>query len=120
MPNHKTDTKKKTLLSALEKSLGVVTTACKSVGLSRETHYKWMKEDEDYRLQVEEISSIQLDFVESKLIDRINNGDTTAIIFYLNSKGKTRGYNRHTEEKREQIKWPSNIVFNMTPDDKEV
>ena len=51
----KTDSKKKTLLEALEKSLGVVTDACKMVDISRDTHYRWLKEYETYREAVEEI-----------------------------------------------------------------
>ena len=120
MPNNKTDIRKKLLLEALEKSLGIVTTACKAANISRDCHYEWLKNDEEYKKRVNEISEIQLDFVENKLIDRINKGDTTAIIFYLNSKGKARGYNRQNEEKRENVKWPSNFTFNIVKNDEEV
>ena len=41
--NHmdKTEQHKKAMLEALEKSLGVVTSACKNVGIGRTTHYLW-------------------------------------------------------------------------------
>ena len=42
---------KKALVQALEKSLGVVSTACKAAGISRDTHYRWLKEDPDYKAQ---------------------------------------------------------------------
>ena len=87
-----TDTHKKAMIEALEKSLGIVTTACKSVGISRETHYRWFREDENYKQAVESISDIALDFAESKLHKQIETGDTTATIFYLKTKGKKRGY----------------------------
>lgn len=80
------------MIEALEKSLGIVTTACKSVGISRVTHYEWMKEDEEYRKSVEGISDIALDFAESKLHKSIESGSDTATIFYLKTKGKKRGY----------------------------
>ena len=107
------DTKKKLMLEALEKSLGIITTACKAVGISRGSHYQYMENDAEYAAKVNELTEVQLDFVESKLIERINKGDTVAIIFYLNNKGKSRGYNRHNEERREAIQWPSNFTFNV-------
>jgi hypothetical protein len=84
--------KKKAMIEALEKSLGIVTTACKQVGISRDTHYRWLKEDESYKEQVESIGDIALDFAESKLHKQIESGDTTATIFFLKTKGKKRGY----------------------------
>ena len=35
--------KKSAMLQALEKSLGVVTVACKSAEIPRSTYYKWLK-----------------------------------------------------------------------------
>ena len=107
------DTKKKLMLEALEKSLGIITTACKAVGISRASHYQYMERDAEYAAKINELTEVQLDFVESKLIERINKGDTVAIIFYLNNQGKSRGYNRYNEERREAIQWPSNFTFNV-------
>lgn len=87
-----TDTRKVAMLKALEKSLGVVTTAAKQVGLDRTTHYEWMRTDDDYRAAVESVEDIALDFAETKLHNMINNEDTAATIFYLKTKGKKRGY----------------------------
>jgi hypothetical protein len=105
------DIHKKAMLKALEKSLGVVTTACKFVDISRETHYRWLREDAEYKEAVECISDIAIDFAESKLHDNIENGSDTAIIFYLKTKGKKRGYIERQEiavEKMPSIKieWP--------------
>jgi hypothetical protein len=83
---------KKAMLEALEKSLGIVTKACKMVGISRETHYSWLRNDEKYAAAVSEVGEVALDFAESKLHEKINSGDTTAIIFYLKTKGRERGY----------------------------
>lgn len=86
------DTLKRAQLEALEKSLGVVTQACKISGVARSTHYKWMSEDKEYKAAVEDLDNLALDFAESKLHKEIEKGQITAIIFYLKTKGKRRGY----------------------------
>lgn len=86
------DAIKKAMLAALEKTLGVVTPACLEVGIARSTHYRWMEEDEKYKKDVESLLDFQIDFVESKLFENINNGDTTSAIFYLKTKARHRGY----------------------------
>jgi hypothetical protein len=80
------------MIAALEQSLGIVTTACKSVGIERNTHYNWIKEDEDYKAAVDSIQDITLDFAESQLHKQIKDGEVTSTIFYLKTKGKKRGY----------------------------
>lgn len=84
--------KKIAMLNALEKSLGIVTTAAKNVGIHRQTHYDWMKKDEDYKKAVEEINEVALDFAESSLHKQIADKVPTSTIFYLKTKGKKRGY----------------------------
>jgi hypothetical protein len=94
----KIKTQKNAMIEALEKSLGIVTTACKKVGIARQTHYNWMADDVDYKNAVESISDMALDFAESKLHEQINNNDTAATIFYLKTKGKKRGYIERVEQ----------------------
>lgn len=88
---------KKALIDALEKSLGVVTTACKSVGIDRSTFYDYLKNDAEFAAAVSDIENIAIDFAESQLHKQIQKGDTTATIFYLKTKGKKRGYVEKTE-----------------------
>jgi hypothetical protein len=85
------------MIEALEKSLGIVTVACKQVGISRQTHYDWYNGDIEYKKAVEDISDIALDFAESMLHKQIENKDTVATIFYLKCRGKKRGYIERTE-----------------------
>lgn len=92
-----TDILKSNMIEALEKSLGIVTTACKAVGISRQTHYEWCKTDADYNAKVEGISDIALDFAESQLHKQIQSGEVSSTIFYLKTKGKKRGYIEKTE-----------------------
>jgi hypothetical protein len=83
---------KAAMLTALRKTLGIVTPACESVGIARITHYDWMSNDPAYKKAVEEIKDIEIDFVESKLHSLINDKCPAAIIFHLKCQGKRRGY----------------------------
>ena len=87
-----TQLQKKAMLEALEKSLGVVTKAAKLVGIDRGTHYYWMRTDEEYKIQVEDLQDVTLDFAESQLHKQIQDGNVSATIFYLKTRGKKRGY----------------------------
>jgi len=89
--------KKESILKALENSLGVVTVACKSADVPRSTYYKWLNEDEDFAAEVKDIENIALDFGESQLHKQIGNGNTSATIFFLKTKGKKRGYIERSE-----------------------
>jgi hypothetical protein len=91
------DINKKAMIEALEKSLGIVTTAAKQVGIARSTHYLWLETDPDYKMAVEGISDMTLDFAESQLHKRMKADSDTAIIFYLKTKGKKRGYIERSE-----------------------
>ena len=83
---------KKEVLQALEQTLGIVTPACKMVGVGRTTFYQWLKDDDDFRAKVTELHNHTLDFVESKLHKAIRDDNLPAVIFYLKTRGKERGY----------------------------
>ena len=80
------------MIKALEQSLGVVTTAAKIAGIHRSTHYEWLKTDEDCNQKVIDLENVTLDFAESQLHKQVKEGNTTATIFLLKTKGKKRGY----------------------------
>ena len=97
MPTDTTDIRKAQMLEALEASLGIVTSACKAVGIHRSTHYDWMRSDEAYRMAVRDIDDVAVDFAESQLHRLIKEGNPAANIFFLKTKGKHRGYIERTE-----------------------
>lgn len=86
------DGRQKEFIGALTQEHGLIVTACKSMGISTGTFYNWKKKSPEFADAVKDVLEEQTDFVESKLRDRIEKGDTTAIIFYLKTKGKDRGY----------------------------
>jgi hypothetical protein len=89
---HDIETNKKNLLIALEKSLGIVTPACKEVGISRNTFYVYYKNDPEFKAAVDDINEVTLDFVENQLLKNIKNGDNQAIMFFMKYKARKRGY----------------------------
>ena len=95
----KTDIKKREILEALEKSLGIVTTACKQVGINRDTYYEWLKKDKEFKKKVKELENVALDFAESQLHKQIAKGNPLSTMFYLKCKGKKRGYIEQQELK---------------------
>ena len=85
---------KKAFLEAYEKSFGNILVSCKTVGIARQTYYNWIEKDPEFKKEIESVEPQEkfLDFLEGKLVEKINGGDTTSLIFALKTKGKKRGY----------------------------
>jgi hypothetical protein len=83
---------KKQLLEALERSLGIVTPACKEVGISRNQFYIYYNTDPDFKKSVDDINEITLDFAENQLLKKIKEGSERSILFYMKYRGRKRGY----------------------------
>ena len=96
--------KKEQFVQAMKDCLGIVSSACQQVNISRTLYYQWRKTDEDFAKKCDEIKDMQIDFVEGKLLSNINNGDVTSIIFYLKTVGKTRGYTDKALPKSDAVK----------------
>lgn len=90
--------KKNKLLECLAANLGNITLSCAEAGCSRWTYYNLYEKNADFKKQADDIQNIALDAVENALLRNIRDGDTTAIIFYLKCKGKSRGYVEKTDK----------------------
>ena len=84
--------KQQRFLKAFEKSHGIISYACEKVGISRQTYYNWLDAYPAFAERAKEIEESTLDRVELKLLEAITDGNIAAIIFYLKTKGKKRGY----------------------------
>ena len=97
------------MLEALEKSLGIVSTACKMVDVSTEPPItQWLKSDEEYKSAVNSIQDGVLDFAESHLYKLVKEGNPAATIFFLKTKGKKRGYIERQEievQEKKPLSW---------------
>lgn len=94
------------MLAALKESLGVVTTACDAVGISRECHYNYLRTDKEYKRAVKDIENVTLDFAESQLHKQIKKGNPLSTMFFLKCKGRKRGY-----IEQQDIKIQGNMKF---------
>ena len=105
---------KKKLIQALEKSLGIVSSACKIVEINRSTFYKYYNEDKEFKKEVDSINDVALDFAESKLLENIKDKKETSIIFYLKTKGKKRGYIESIKHDVD-VKKEENVILYQLP-----
>ena len=79
--------KKKLMYETLKEQLGSVSASAKIVGIHRRTHYDWIRDDKNYKKQVEGIKNYIIEVVENALFKSIMDGSVQAQIFYLKSKG---------------------------------
>ena len=93
-----TQEKKVQVLKIFEKKGANVSVTCEAANIGRRTFYYWRENDKDFDAACKDIEEALVDFAESMLIEKINGKDLTAIIFYLKTKGKDRGYEERTEQ----------------------
>jgi hypothetical protein len=89
--------RKAAMLTALKHSMGIVTPALEMINLSRSVYYNWLKTDPGFREEVNAIEESRYDFVETKMVERINAGSDTMLIWYSKTKMKHRGFIERTE-----------------------
>jgi len=117
----KTRLKKKNVLSAIGDTLGHIGNACKQADISQRTHELWMHKDPEYKRAFRDNAEYMKDEFEYLLKKQAYSSDTKAIIFFLKTKGKDRGYletQKHINEHSGEIKNPQGIVVNLMSDPK--
>lgn len=87
------------IAKAYEKKGGNVSATCLALGMSRQCFYTRKEKSKELRERLDEIDEALLDFAESKLIQHINDGNLTALLFFLKTKGKKRGYVEQIDNK---------------------
>lgn len=95
------DNRKQNLLAALREARGIVSVA--RAGVARRTFYNWLDTDKDFKLSVEDVNEEAVDFVEGKLLERIEGGAERSIIFFLKTRGKKRGYKESGSGENEML-----------------
>jgi len=88
---------KKEFLEALKRCAGNVSEATKQVPIHRSTHYDWIEQDPEYAAAVDAIKESLIDRAEGVLHGLIGEGNVPAVLFFLKTQGKKRGYIERTE-----------------------
>lgn len=77
---------------AIAQANGLVSIAARRLGVTRSAIYDAAKRHPTVRQALDDARERTTDLAEGKLIQQINEGNTTAIIFYLKTQAKQRGY----------------------------
>src|SRR5580693_3731296 len=83
--------------AALRASAGILSAAALKLGCTTRTIRNYLDRSEQLREVEAEIVDQNLDLAETKLLTAIRDGNLTAVIFYLKTKGKARGYTERSE-----------------------
>lgn len=87
----------KQIEDALRKGAGLRTAAANILGCSPSTITNYLDRSEELNAVLAEIKNQHLDLAESKLLTAIKSGNMTAIIFFLKTIGRHRGYSERIE-----------------------
>ena len=79
-------------VQAVTESQGLISVAARRLGVTRAAVYRAAKDHEEVKTALEDARERTTDLAEGKLFQKINEGDNTAIIFYLKTQAKKRGY----------------------------
>ena len=80
------------MIEVIQDAKGILTVAARKLECSRNTVYRYINKYATVKDAYEEANESNIDFVETKLMEQINKGNITAIIFFLKTKAKHRGY----------------------------
>lgn len=83
-----TEKTKELFIKAFNEDGAIIASACKKLGVARNTFLKYYNEDLQFQQAIDQARENAVDTVESCLYNKILSGDTTCIIFYLKCKGK--------------------------------
>jgi len=85
------------IIKAIKETNGLLTMAASKSGIGYRTVCRYVAEFPSVKEAAHDAKETMLDFAEGKLYSKIKEGDNTAIIFYLKTQGKARGYIERNE-----------------------
>ena len=94
------------VIEALRRCCAIKNRAAKMLRVSVQTLYRYLAEHAAVREQLEDVAEELLDLAEEKLHDKIRAGDLRACIFFLEHKGRHRGWGREPVREVVQVVVP--------------
>lgn len=86
--------------------MGNISVVCSTIGISRQSYYRWLEEDEEFRTKVADAKTEMCDTAEEVLYARGLEKDTTALIYWLK--------NRHPDFNENERKFnQTNVQVNI-------
>ena len=85
------------LVKMFEKKGGNISATCSALNITRQTFFNYRNSSKELADRLDNVTESLIDFAESKLTEQINDGNLTAIIFFLKTKGRNRGYVERVE-----------------------
>ena len=82
----------KIIAEVYSKKASNMSATANALGVGRTTLYEWRQKDPKLDKMMHDVEEALVDFSESKLLEQIQDGNMTAVIFHLKTKGKKRGY----------------------------
>jgi len=86
------DNRKEIYLRLYKQCAANISESCRALKISRTCFQDWRKEDTKFAGQCLEIEESMIDIAESKLMEQVTKGKGWAVCYYLNNKGKRRGW----------------------------
>jgi len=84
------------VLDAMRRAAGIKSAAARALGVTRQTIYNYIIAHPEIKPQIDEICEITLDMAESKVYQAINEGDGQMVRWFLDRRGRSRGYGQTT------------------------
>lgn len=83
MTKKEREEKKKLFLDAMRESRGLICTAIRAAGISKQTLYNWKANDKAFSDEIDAIKDETKEWVQGRLLTLIENGSAVATMFYL-------------------------------------
>ena len=89
--------RKKDVVEAIQQYRGNISAMARAFQVSRQAIYDYISNKPDLKQMIQDERESMLDDAESEIYKQIRKGNTTALIFFLKTQGKQRGYVERNE-----------------------